>query len=79
MGSPAEQTVQTKFSPYPIENLEEDLSTAFELIARSLMRVDAAITNPVVKGSPIAKKKLKMLKYKLKTCKALISECVNQQ
>lgn len=59
--------------PFPLENFDEDISSAYQQIDRIYMKLDAAQKNPV-NDSPARKRKLKSLKYKTKTCLQLLKE-----
>jgi len=59
--------------PFPLENLDQEISMAFECVNKILIKLKVASENPV-NFSPARKKRLKALQYKTKTCLKLIQE-----
>lgn len=64
---------QKKPKPFPLENFDEDLGNAYKNIEVILMKLTAAIKNPV-NATPAKQNFLLNMKYKATTCKALIRE-----
>ena len=65
-----------KALPFPLENFDEEIGTAYQYIERISTKIKAAETNPVNK-TPARKRKLKSLKYKADTCLKLLKEMSN--
>ncbi|NCX56028.1 MAG: hypothetical protein EBW87_02370 [Burkholderiaceae bacterium] len=63
--------------PFPLENLSQDIATAYANIDGILNKVNASLSNPV-NGSPARQKHIKSILYKTKTCKELL-ETINKQ
>jgi hypothetical protein len=63
----------SKPMPFPLENFDEEISTAYQKVDRILKKLEAACQNPV-NESPARKRRLKSLKYKTKTCLQLLKE-----
>jgi hypothetical protein len=60
--------------PFPLERLEEDIATAYELIDRIYKKIQTSETNPINNSSDARKKRIKSLKYKTKTCLSLLKQ-----
>ena len=59
--------------PFPLENFEEEMATAYEKVDKIFRKLEAACQNPV-NDTPARKRRLKSLKYKTKTCLQLLKE-----
>ncbi len=59
--------------PFPLENFDEEIGTAYQHIDRILAKLQAAERNPV-NDTPARKRRLKSLKYKTKTCMQLLKD-----
>lgn len=59
--------------PFPLENFENELADAYAQVDRIILKLNAALTNPV-NHSPAKKRRLKALRYKTKTCAKLLKE-----
>ena len=62
--------------PFPLENFDEEIGTAYSHLDRILTKLGAAEHNPV-NHTPARKRRLKSLKYKTKTCLHLLKEISN--
>lgn len=62
-----------KSLPFPLENFEEEMATAYEKVDKIFRKLEAACQNPV-NSTPARKRRLKSLKYKTKTCLQLLKE-----
>ena len=59
--------------PFPLENFDEEIGTAYQHIDRILAKLQAAERNPI-NHTPARKRRLKSLKYKTKTCLTLLKD-----
>lgn len=59
--------------PFPLENFDQEIGFAYEKVNNILIKLEAAESNPINK-TPARKRRLKSLKYKIKTCLQLIRE-----
>jgi hypothetical protein len=59
--------------PFPLENFDEELGVAYEQVNRILIKLEAAEKNPI-NNSPAKIKRLRSLKYKVKTCLKFLKE-----
>jgi hypothetical protein len=59
--------------PFPLENFDEEIATAYSHLDRIFSKLGAAEHNPV-NNTPARKKRLKSLKYKTKTCLHLLKD-----
>jgi len=59
--------------PFPLENIDEEIGTAYQQIDRILAKLRAAERNPV-NITPARKRRLKSLKYKTTTCMQLLKD-----
>lgn len=59
--------------PFPLEDIDNDVSDAYTKLDRILIKLQAAESNPV-NDTPAKKKRLKGLAYKAKSCMQLIKE-----
>ena len=59
--------------PFPLENFDEHIAAAYGKMDLILKKIEAAEHNPVNK-TPARKRRLKSLKYKIKTSMKLIQE-----
>lgn len=63
----------SKPMPFPLENFDQEIGTAYEKLDRILAKLTAAEINPI-NNTPARKKRLKSLKYKVKTAIKLLKE-----
>ena len=64
---------QKRSMPFPLENMDQEIADLYQNFAKLLGRFQAAEQNPV--NSTLGrKKKLKSIKYKIKTCMSLMQE-----
>jgi hypothetical protein len=59
--------------PFPLENFEEEIGTAYSKVDLILKKLEGASANPI-NNTPAKKRRLKSLKYKTKTCLRLLEE-----
>lgn len=59
--------------PFPLENFDEEIGNAYLQIDRVLKKLEAAEHNPI-NNTPARKRRLKSLKYKVKTTMKLLKE-----
>lgn len=64
---------EKKPMPFPLENFEEEIGTAYGKIDIILKKLEGALANPI-NDTPAKKRRLKSLKYKTKTCLQLLEE-----
>jgi hypothetical protein len=64
---------EKKPMPFPLENFDQDISNAYQLLDRILGKIQAAQQNPV-NDTPARKRKLKSIKYKAKSCMQMVRE-----
>lgn len=62
-----------KPKPFPLENFEEDLGSAYTCVDVIINKLTAAIKNPV-NSTPAKQNYLLSMKYKAVTCKSLLRE-----
>ena len=62
--------------PFPLENFDEEIGTAYQHVERINTKLKAAENNPVNK-TRARKRQLKSLKYKAETCLKLLKEISN--
>ena len=67
---------QKKAMPFPLENMDQEIANLYQSFANLLGRFQAAERNPV-NLSPARKRKLKSIKYKIKTCMQMMQEISN--
>lgn len=63
--------------PFPLENFDSEISTAYEQMDAILKKIKAAQHNPT-NDTPARKKRLSSLQYKTKTCLNLIKDVSKQ-
>ena len=66
-----------KTLPFPLENVDTEISEVYVQIDRLLARIVASKISPV-NQTPAKKKRLKSLEYKVKTCMHLMKEVSTQ-
>lgn len=59
--------------PFPLENFDEEIATAFSKVDLILKKLEGASANPI-NNTPARKRRLKSLRYKTKTCLQLLKE-----
>lgn len=59
--------------PFPLENFDQDIANAYEKLHRMYVKLQGAEKNPI-NNTPARKKKLKTIKYKIKTAITLLKE-----
>ncbi len=59
--------------PFPLENFDQEIGTTYENLVRILAKLEAADQNPI-NDTPAKKRRLKSLKYKVKTSMKLLRE-----
>lgn len=64
---------EKKPMPFPLENFDEEIGTAFAKVDLILKKLEGASANPI-NNTPARKRRLKSLKYKTKTCLQLLKE-----
>lgn len=64
---------EKKPMPFPLENFDEEIASVYEKTSRILAKIQAAQQNPI-NNTPARKRRLKSLKYKIKTCLQLMQE-----
>lgn len=63
----------SKPMPFPLENFDQEIGTAYEKLDRILAKLEASQANPV-NNTPAKKRRLTSLKYKIKTSMKLLRE-----
>jgi hypothetical protein len=64
---------QPTHRPFPLENFDEEIGSAYQKLELILQKLNAATINPA--NDTLAKKRrLKSLRYKTKTCMQLLKE-----
>jgi len=63
----------TKPMPFPLENFDQEIGTAYQQLSRILAKLEASQSNPV-NNTPAKKRRLKSLKYKVNTALTLLKE-----
>jgi hypothetical protein len=64
---------EPKHRPFPLENFDEEVASAYQKIELILRKLEAATHNPA-NDTPAKKKRLKSLRYKTRTCMQLLRE-----
>lgn len=59
--------------PFPLENFDQEIGTTYEKLDLVLKKIQAAEQNPI-NNTPARKRRLKSLKYKIKTAMQLVRE-----
>ena len=59
--------------PFPLENFDQQIGMSYESLSLILIKLEAAEKNPV-NNTPARKRRLKSLKYKIKTALQLVRE-----
>lgn len=62
-----------KSMPFPLENFDQEIGMSYDKLDLILKKINAAELNPVNK-TPARKRRLKSLKYKIKTAMQLVKE-----
>ena len=63
----------TKPMPFPLENFDQQIGVSYDNLYVILTKLEAAEKNPV-NNTPARKRRLKSLKYKIKTAMQLVKE-----